>query len=132
MTEPNWIPIDFLLEIHSDQIAEHGGADGVRDLRLLESATARTLNAYGHGATDLCVLAALYGVGIIQNHPFVDGNKRTGLIAIELFLEVNDLRLIATDEETLASILAVASGEWKEPELTEWLQANVVTLPDSD
>ena len=72
MTEPRWLPLNFILEIHSAQIAEHGGADGVRDAGLLESAMARPVNAYAYGIGDICELAALYCVGIIQNHPFVD------------------------------------------------------------
>lgn len=129
MTQPNWLPLDFILEIHSAQIAEHGGADGIRDKGLLESALSRPLNAFNYGVKDLCDLASLYGCGIIQNHPFLDGNKRTGLVALELFLELNGLRLIASDEETLATILAVASGEWSESQLTPWLRENTAPLP---
>lgn len=128
MTEPRWLPRTFILEIHSTQIAEHGGADGVRDAGLLESALARPVNAYGYGVEDICELAALYCAGIIQNHPFVDGNKRTGLVALELFLELNGFRLIASDEETLASILAVASGEWDESALAPWIRSSVSQL----
>ncbi len=129
MTQPNWLPLNFILEIHSAQIAEHGGADGIRDEGLLESALSRPLNAFNYGVDDLCELAALYGCGIIQNHPFIDGNKRTGLVALELFLEINDLRLMAPDEDTLATILSVASGDWALPELTDWLRENVAPLP---
>lgn len=128
MTEPLWIPLDFILEIHSEQISEHGGADGVRDLGLLESALARPKNAFGYGVQDVCDLAALYGVGIIQNHPFIDGNKRTGLVALELFLEINGFRLVASDEETLASILSVASGEWNDEVLSSWLKGSILRL----
>ena len=128
MTQPKWLPLNFILEIHSAQIAEHGGADGIRDEGLLESALSRPLNAFNYGVDDLCELAALYGCGIIQNHPFLDGNKRTGLVALELFLELNGLRLMASDEETLATILAVASGEWSAPELTTWLRAQVAPV----
>lgn len=129
MIQPKWLPLSFILEIHSAQIAEHGGADGIRDEGLLESALSRPLNAFNYGADDICELAALYGCGIIQNHPFLDGNKRTGLVALELFLELNDLRLMAADEETLATILAVASGEWSVADLTEWLPNTVAPLP---
>lgn len=129
MTQPNWLPLNFILEIHSAQIAEHGGADGIRDEGLLESALSRPLNAFNYGVDDLCELAALYGCWIIQNHPFIDGNKRTGLVALELFLEINDLRLMASDEDTLATILSVAAGDWALPELIEWLRENVTPLP---
>lgn len=128
MNDPKWLPLEFVLEIHSAQIAEHGGADGVRDHGLLESALARPVNAFNYGTEDICELAAMYGSGIIQNHPFVDGNKRTGLVILELFLEINGLRLVAADAETLATIMAVASGEWKDTELTAWLRQNVKPL----
>ncbi|MEO0606819.1 MAG: type II toxin-antitoxin system death-on-curing family toxin [Pseudomonadota bacterium] len=129
MTHPKWLPLSFILEIHAAQIAEHGGADGLRDEGLLESACSRPLNAFNYGTDDLCALAALYGCEMIQSHPFLDGNKRTGLVALELFLEWNDLRLIASDEETLATLLALASGEWSVADLTDWLRTSVAPLP---
>ena len=122
MTTPIWIPLEFVLEIHSKQILEHGGGDGVRDLALLESGLARPENAFAYGVGDLSSLAALYGTGIIQNHPFIDGNKRTGLVVLELFLELNGWRSSASDEETLAAILSVASGEWNDEALANWLR----------
>lgn len=129
MTQPNWIPLETVLEIHSAQILEHGGQDGIRDAGLLESALARPLNAFSYGEKKICDLAALYGAGIIKNHSFLDGNKRTGLVVLELFLELNGLRSEASDEETLAAILSVASGEWDNIALAEWLRQHVADLP---
>lgn len=129
MTQPNWVPLEFVLEIHSAQILEHGGQDGIRDPGLLESALARPLNAFSYGQKDLCALSALYGAGIIKNHPFIDGNKRTGLVVLELFLELNSLRSVASDEDTLAAILSVASGEWDDVTLADWLRENVEPVP---
>lgn len=128
MTQPHWIPLDFVLQVHSAQILEHGGGDGIHDQGLLERAMARPLNAFSYGEKDLCKLAALYGAGIIQNHPFIDGNKRTGLVILELFLEANGLRSEASDEETLAAILSVASGEWDDEDLANWLRKHAAKL----
>ena len=79
MSEPQWLELNIVLDVHAEQLALFGGADGVRDLGLLESALARPLNKYSYGETDVAVLAAAYGFGIARNHPFIDGNKRTGL-----------------------------------------------------
>lgn len=126
--EPVWLPKNVILRVHERQIEIHGGLSGVRDEGLLESAMARPLNAYSYGETDLCMLAALYGKGIIGNHPFADGNKRTGLVAIELFLELNDLSLTADDDHVLAVILSVASGDMSEAELADWLRENTCVV----
>lgn len=120
--EPLWLPLNVILRVHERQIELHGGLSGVRDTGLLESAMARPLNAWSYGETDLCILASLYGKGIIGNHPFADGNKRTGLVAIELFLELNGLSLEADDDDILATILAVASGDMSETDLADWLR----------
>ena len=124
MTRPVWIPKSLILEIHTEQIAEHGGTDGIRDDGLLESALARPLNAYAYGVEDIIALAALYGAGITKNHPFLDGNKRTGFVATELFLASNGYALTASDEEVLAAVLSLASGEWDEDAYADWLREN--------
>jgi len=113
-----------MLAVHERQLAEHGGPEGVRDMGLLESALARPQNAYAYGETDLSALAAKYAAGIIQNHPFVDGNKRTGYLAAELFLALNGHHLMASDEECLASTLLLAAGELSEDEYAAWLREN--------
>lgn len=124
MTRPNWLPEWLVYEVHEAQISEHGGAPGVRDGGLLESALARPLNAFAYGVDDVFELAALYAAGVIKNHPFIDGNKRTGFILSELFLLTNGWLLTASDGEVVASVLQLASGEWDERQYTEWLREN--------
>lgn len=126
MTEPVWIPLQIVERIHERQLQIHGGGQGVRDRGLLESALARPENAWHYDETDICMLAALYGAGVIKNHPFVDGNKRTGFVCVELFLELNGYRLDADDDETLAAVLALAGGDIDEHSFAEWLRETVV------
>jgi death-on-curing protein len=97
------------LAVHEAQLAEHGGAKGIRDEGLLNSALARPRNAAAYEEADAARLAALYALGIIRNHPFVDGNKRVGTVLLETFLDLNGYALEATDEDLLATILAVAA-----------------------
>ncbi len=123
-SEPVWLPVEVMLRVHERQIEIHGGLSGVRDHGLFESAMARPLNAWSYGEKDLCTLAALYGKGIIGNHPFADGNKRTGLVAIELFLELNGLALVADDDDVLLIILSLAAGDMDESALADWLRQN--------
>jgi death-on-curing protein len=122
MTEPDWITLDLALAVHDEQLAEHGGAEGVRDQGLLESALARPLNAWGYGITDLCTLAASVCHGIVRNHPFVDGNKRTAYVAAETFLVLNGLLLTSSDAESVAAMLDLAAGEMTEEEFAAWLR----------
>src|SRR5579871_355888 len=97
MSEPRWIAKQALVLLHATALAEHGGAEGMRDEGALESALARPLNRFVYGeAADISMLAAAYAAGICQNHPFVDGNKRAAFIAIGLFLALNGLRLVAS------------------------------------
>lgn len=112
-----------VLAVHDEQIAEHGGASGVRDLGLLESALARPqhLAAYERDVDAAC-LAAAYAFGITRNYPFVDGNKRTALVTLELFLELNRHRLAAGDADTIATIFALAAGDLSEPDLADWVR----------
>lgn len=125
MTAPRWLPKDLILAVHNRQLAEHGGAAGVRDEGLLESALARLQNLYAYGEEDAAALAAAYAFGIVRNHPFVDGNKRTAFVACELFLAANGYDLSAPDEECLAAMLALAAGEMDEAEFAAWLRENV-------
>jgi len=122
MTRPNWLPEWLVYEVHDDQIAEHGGAPGVRDAGLLESALARPLNAFAYGVEDIFDLAALYAAGIVKNHPFIDGNKRTGFILSELFLNANGWWLDASDDDVIASVLLLAGGEWNDQNYAAWLR----------
>lgn len=124
MTGFVWIREQVVWAIHEAQLAEHGGAVGVRDAGLLASALARpgNLAAYGHPSVVEC--AAAYGFGIGRNHPFVDGNKRTAFVCMELFLALNNLQLVASDVECVQTMLALAAGELDEPALSAWLQAH--------
>ncbi len=115
-----WVDTDVAIAIHREQLAEHGGGDGVRDTTLLESAMARPLNLEAYGDPDAAALAASYAYGIATNHPFVDGNKRTAAVVGELFLVLNGYRLITTDAELVVTFLALASGELREDELGTW------------
>ncbi len=111
--------------LHDQQLAEHGGLGGLRDAGLLESAMARARNAWSYGEEDLCFLAALYAGGIMQNHPFTDGNKRTGFLAAYVFLDANGLELVAPEVETVLNCLALAAGEIDERAFADWLRGNV-------
>ncbi len=119
-----WITDDVVLAIYEAQIDEHGGSTGVRDPGLLASTLARPLNAAAYGKPDVPELAALYALGVIKNHPFVDGNKRVGTVLLEVFLEDHKSVLTASDEELLATILAVASGKTQEKEFIAWVRKN--------
>lgn len=123
-----WLQKDLILAVHDRQLAEHGGARGVRDEGLLESALARPQNLFAYGESDVAALAGAYAFGIARNHPFVDGNKRTAFVACELFLVANGLELVASDEECLAMVLGLAASEIDEAEFAAWLRDNVQAL----
>ncbi|MET0183079.1 MAG: type II toxin-antitoxin system death-on-curing family toxin [Caulobacterales bacterium] len=125
MSEPHWLGAEALLIMHGEQLAEHGGGNGVRDRGLLESAIARPRNAYAYGERDILALAALYASGIVRNHPFVDGNKRIGFLAAYAFLAVNGLILEAEEGEVVAMTLGLAASEIGEAEYAAWLRDNV-------
>lgn len=128
MSEPEWLDIDIVLDFHAEQLALFGGPDGVRDLGLLESALARPINRFAYGETDLAALAAAYGFGIAKNHPFIDGNKRTALASMIVFLGLNRLELDAPQEAATAVILGLAAGEIEEKVLAHWIAAHVKLL----
>jgi len=119
-----WLSRQLILAIHDEQLAEHGGAMGVRDGGLLESALARPLNRAGYGEPDIAELAALYAVAIARNHPFVDGNKRTAYVALESFLLLNGVRFRASDAEAVVAMLAMASGDMPDDEFIVWVRLN--------
>ncbi|MBH1958458.1 MAG: type II toxin-antitoxin system death-on-curing family toxin [Burkholderiales bacterium] len=119
-----WIDRAVLIAVHEMQLAEHGGGAGLRDVTLLESALAKPLNLVAYGEPDICALAAAYGYGIARNHAFIDGNKRTAFVAIELFLRLNGWQLSASDADCVLTLLAVASGEITEPDFAVWLRAH--------
>lgn len=123
-----WLLIDRVLAIHSRQIAEHGGDDGVRDLGLLEPAMARPLNIETYEPdADIARLAASYAFGIVKNHPFIDGNKRTGYVVMELFLIKNGFKLTASPADKYLTILQLAEGSLTEDELAAWLRERVAS-----
>lgn len=122
-----WLLIDRVVAIHSRQIAEHGGGDGVRDIGLLESALARPENIAAYEpAADIASLAAAYAFGIVKNHPFIDGNKRTGYVVMETFLIKNGYELNATPADKYTTILQLAEGTLSEGELACWLRERIV------
>jgi death-on-curing protein len=120
-----WIQRRVLIAAHGEQLAEHGGAAGVRDEGLLDSALARAPNLAAYGEPDAADLAAAYGFGIARNHPFVDGNKRVALIATELFLALNGRDLEVGDAECVLTVLALAADELGEAEFAAWLRAHL-------
>ena len=121
MSEPEWLDLDIVLDFHAEQLALFGGADGLRDFGLLESALARPINKFAYGESDLAALAAAYGFGIARNHPFIDGNKRTALASMIVFIGLNGVELDATQEQATAIMLSLAAGEIDEDILTRWI-----------
>ncbi len=119
-----WLDARAIIAIHDEQLAEHGGGAGTRDAGLLESALARPLNLATYGRPDAAALAACYAVALAKNHPFVDGNKRTSFVAMELFLALNGVTLTAGDADCVLTMLAVASGATDETTLSEWIRRN--------
>jgi death-on-curing protein len=117
-----WLHADVLQAVHLEQLAEHGGAPGTRDEGLFESALARPQNLALYGEPDVFDLAAAYAVGLAKNHPFVDGNKRTAYVAMELFLVLNGAELTADDASATLTMLTVAAGDIDEPTLAQWLR----------
>ena len=124
MTEPRWLDITIVLDVHAEQLALFGGADGIRDLGLLESGLARPINKFGYGESDLAALAAAYAFGIARNHPFVDGNKRAAFASIIVFLGLNGFDFDVPPEQATAMILALAAGEVSEDSLARWIRDN--------
>ncbi|HTQ13279.1 MAG TPA: type II toxin-antitoxin system death-on-curing family toxin [Rhizomicrobium sp.] len=123
-----WIDSGILLAAHDEQLSEHGGASGIRDMGLFESALARPQNLAAHGEPDVSALAAAYAFGIAKNHAFVDGNKRTALVALEYFLELNGFGLVADDPQCVLVILSVASGALSEDGLADWIRGHLGPL----
>lgn len=124
--DPRWVSRAVVLAIHDEQLAEHGGASGLRDEGLLDAALARPLNAF-HYEPDARVsrLAAAYALGLSRNHPFMDGNKRLSFTVTETFLLLNGHQLVADDADCLHVWLAMASGTLSDEEFIAWLEANV-------
>lgn len=124
MKEPVWLRKDVLLAVHERLLTEHGGSSGIRDDGLLESALGRPQNLFGYGKPTIFGLAASYAHGIIKNHAFVDGNKRTGFMAAYLFLDRNGYQFAAEEGDVVVKTLAVAEGKINEAHLAAWLKEN--------
>ena len=124
--EWRWVDLAVALAVHDEQLAEHGGAMGVRDMSMLESAMARPLNLIAYGDPDIADLAASYAFGIARNHPFVDGNKRTAVVVSETFLALNGHVLGCDDVELVTTILALAAGEMTVESLAAWFRVHLV------
>lgn len=124
MKKPKWIFESVVLAMHDAQLAEHGGASGVRDDGLLSSALARPENLYAYGETDFFALAAAYAFGLARNHPFVDGNKRTAFLTAYVFLRLNGFVLTASESAVVAVMQAVAAGDLAEKDFASWLRAH--------
>ena len=119
-----WVDRTALVLLHDESLAEHGGAAGLRDEGLFESALARSRNLAEYENPDIASLAAAYGVGLAKNHPFVDGNKRTAFLAVGLFLALNGYRLRASQIDATKAMLAVAAGDLSEPDSAAWIREN--------
>jgi len=121
-----WVALSAVLAIHEEQLAEHGGLDGIRDRGLLESALHRPRDLQSYEQPDLADLAAAYAFRIARNHPFLDGNKRTSAVVTRLFLRLNGHDLDATQAQRLAIWLALGAGETTEQALADWMRSRLV------
>lgn len=117
-----WIEVATIAAVHAEQLAEHGGASGLRDAALLESALARPKNLVAYGDPDAAAIAAAYAFGLAKNHAFVDGNKRTAFVAMELFLVLNGYELAASDDESVVAMLSLAAGDSDEAAFADWIR----------
>ena len=122
--DPVWLSEAVVLALHERLLAEHGGAQGIRDSSLLDSALARPVQLSAYGEPDICDLATAYASGIIRNHPFVDGNKRTAFMAAYVFLARNGLRLVATEVDAAQVVSLLAASEINEAAFSAWLRKN--------
>ena len=125
--EPTWLSRLVVDAIHTDQLREHGGLPGIRDENVLESALARPQQKWHADRTDVPMLAAAYAFGLVKNHPYRDGNKRIGFLAMVTFLGMNGPTFSATDADVVAEILALAEGTLSEDALAEWIRQHCST-----
>jgi death-on-curing protein len=124
MSEPIWLDVDEVIDMHAEQLAIFGGPEGIRDHGLLESAVLRPVNQWHYGQTDLAALAAAYAFGLARNHAFVDGNKRIAFHAMMVFLRGNDIAFAPNPAHATEIILSLAAGEVSEESLTRWIRDN--------
>ena len=125
-----WVDKQLLLLLHDESLTEHGGATGLRDEGLLDSALARPMNLIAYGEPDLAELAASYGVGLAKNHAFVDGNKRTAFLAVGLFLRLNGHRLNASPAAATVAMIDVAAGTLNEADFADWIRRHSAPVGD--
>jgi death on curing protein len=126
--EWKWIKITTVLAIHDEQLAEHGGSSGLRSIDLLESALARPQGKANYADPSAAELAAAYAFGIVKNHPFLDGHKRTGLVTAELFLAYNGFEFTATDQDCVETFEALAGNRLTETDLASWFEARMTVM----
>jgi death-on-curing protein len=124
MSEPIWLDVDEVIDMHAEQLAIFGGPEGVRDHGLLESAVLRPVNQWHYGQTDMAALAAAYAFGLARNHAFVDGNKRIAFHAMMVFLRGNGIEFSPDPAHATEIILSLAAGEVSEGSLTRWIRDN--------
>jgi death-on-curing protein len=120
--EPVWVARELIQVLHERLLAEHGGAPGLRDEGLLDSALARPRQIRAYGDPDLCALATAYAYGLVRNHPFVDGNKRVAFMVAYVFLARNGRRLVAPEADATAMMMALAAGRTDEKVFAAWLR----------
>jgi death-on-curing protein len=120
-----WLTVEMVSSIHERQLRTFGGPSGIRDHGALESALGRPLNRWSYEGGDLAQLAAAYAFGIARNHPFIDGNKRTALVAIVTFLGLNDIDFLVPEAEAVSAILSLAAGEMSEDNLARWIRDRI-------
>jgi len=130
MSEPIWLDVDEIIDMHAEQLAIFGGPEGVRDRGLLESAVLRPVNQWHYRQTDMAALAAAYAFGLARNHAFVDGNKRIAFHAMMVFLRGNGIEFSPDPAHATEMILALAAGEVSEESLTRWIRDNWPPEPD--
>jgi len=124
MTEPLWLDLAEVVDLHAEQLSVFGGPDGIRDPGLLESALMRPVNRWHYGETDLAVLAASYAYGLAKNHPFIDGNKRIAFQCMMTFLRLNDIAFAPRPADATVIILDLAAGHVSEESLARWIRDN--------
>jgi death-on-curing protein len=125
MSTWRWIDRRTLILLHEESLAEHGGASGLRDETMLQSALARPLNLVNYGSPDVADLAAAYGVGLAKNHLFIDGNKRVAFLSVGLFLALNGQRLVATQAEATLVMFDVAASAMDESSSADWIRGHM-------
>jgi death-on-curing protein len=124
MKQPEWVLLEVVYIVHEESLAQFGGSSGIRDQGLLASALARPRNLFAYGKPTIFELAASHAFGLVKNHPFIDGNKRTAFVVAVTFLEMNGWRFGASEDDAAIQTLALAASELTEAAFASWLVAN--------